>query len=231
MDPTGEGLHNFLPYLAGEESDDPYVCFHVCRLQSDGMTEEEKALPRFTRKNLMTLSNWAEWDDAHDRQLDAHHAAGTFGAPVIRPGRRPDGRRLNFRVVWTNIVKAGGTRKSRSCLDGSVRAAPGLRQSTQTYSSCIEHCCQRLFFALATRTNKIVTYADTENAFDPMMFVIATINCSMACCSHHIAACFIIAIGAIKVIRMWIATLFSVVTLSYSFLLTALPHQKSSTSF
>jgi hypothetical protein len=166
MDPTGDGLHNFLPFLAGEDTADPYVCFQVCRLQSDGMTEEEKALPRFTRKNLMTLLSWAEWDEAHDRQLDARHAAGTFGAPVLRPGRRPDGRRPNvFRVVWTNIVKPGGKRKSRSCLDGSARAAPGLRESTQTYSSCIEHCCQRLFFSLVARTNKLVTYADTENAF------------------------------------------------------------------
>jgi hypothetical protein len=114
----------------------------------------------------MTLSNWAEWDEAHDRQLDANYAAGTFGAPVPRPGCRPDGRRPNiFRVVWTNVVKAGGTRKSRSCLDGSARAAPGLRESTQTYSSCIEHCCQRLFFSLVARTNKIVTFADTTNAF------------------------------------------------------------------
>jgi hypothetical protein len=67
--------------------------------------------------------------------------------------------------VWTNIIKPGGKQKSCSCLDGSARAAPGLRKSTQTYSSCIEHCCQRLLFALVARSNKIVTYANTTNAF------------------------------------------------------------------
>jgi hypothetical protein len=85
FDPTGDGLQNLLPSIHGVDTDDPYVSFHVCRLQSDGMTEEEKALPCFTRKNLMKLSNWAEWDEAHNRQLDAHHAAGTFGAPVPCP--------------------------------------------------------------------------------------------------------------------------------------------------
>jgi Reverse transcriptase (RNA-dependent DNA polymerase) len=165
-DPTDEGLDQFIPILVDATTPDPYVQFRVCRLQSDGMTPEERALPKFTRKALKTLPNWADWDEAHDRQLDAHHAAGTLGAPVPRPGQRPDGSRPNvFRTVWTNIIKTDGIRKSRSCLDGSVRAAPQLRQSTQTYSSCIEHPCQRLFFALAASTGKIITYADTANAF------------------------------------------------------------------
>jgi phage tail protein X len=66
---------------------------------------------------------------------------------------------------------------------------------------------------------------------DPTMFIITAINRSMARCSHHIDSCFIITIGVIKVIRIWIATSFNIVTLSHSFCLTAHGHQKSSTSF
>jgi hypothetical protein len=34
-----------------------------------------------------------------------------------------------------------------------------------TYASCIEQPCQRLFFAIATSQNIVVTFADMTNAF------------------------------------------------------------------
>ena len=54
------------------------------RLQNEHMTEEEKKLTSFTRKNLMRLANWSDWQKADDKQLDAHYNAGAIGKAVPR---------------------------------------------------------------------------------------------------------------------------------------------------
>jgi hypothetical protein len=44
------------------------------RLQVSHMTDEEKQLTSFTRRNVMKLKNWKDWRDADDLQLDQHFA-------------------------------------------------------------------------------------------------------------------------------------------------------------
>jgi hypothetical protein len=140
--------------------------FPIHRLETSGMTDEEKALKSFTRRALKNLDNWKEWDEAFDTQLDQHHEAGTFLEPIPRPTVSPSGGIPQIlRIVWSNLVKSDGRRKCRACLDGSKRSAPQLRNYGRTYASCIEQPCQRLFFAIAASQNKIVTFADTTNAF------------------------------------------------------------------
>jgi hypothetical protein len=41
----------------------------ICRLQTDGMTPEERAWPKLTRHHLKKLPNWPTWDEAFDAQL------------------------------------------------------------------------------------------------------------------------------------------------------------------
>ena len=62
-------------------------------------------------------------------------------------------------------MKVDGTRKARACLDGSKRSAPWLRNFAQTYASCIEMPCMRLFLSLSATLGYIITVADTSNAF------------------------------------------------------------------
>lgn len=137
----------------------------IHRLQTDCMIPEERLLQSFTRRNLQKLPNWSEWDAAFDAQLDAHFAAGALGLPVPRPPSTSDGPANVLRIQWSNVVKPNGKRKCRACIDGSKRAAPWLHQFAQTYASCIEQPCMRLFFALAATNGLIVTFADTANAF------------------------------------------------------------------
>jgi hypothetical protein len=137
----------------------------ISRLQTDCMTDEERKLTNFTRRNLQKLSNWSDWDAAFDAQLDAHFEAGALGLPVLRPPATPDGPANILRIQWSNVVKPNGKRKCRACIDGSRRAAPWLHQFAQTYASCIEQPCMRLFFALAAVYGLISTFADTANAF------------------------------------------------------------------
>ena len=111
------------------------------KLSNDHMTEEERALPSFTRRRLMQLSNWPEWQAADDKQLNQHFDAGTIGKAVPRPTKDPDKPSQVFRIHWARLVKSSGVRKSRACLDGSKRAAPWLRMMVQTYSSCVELPC------------------------------------------------------------------------------------------
>jgi len=62
-------------------------------------------------------------------------------------------------------MKVDGTRKARACLDGSKRAAPWLCDFGQTYASCVEMPCVRMFLALAVNLGCLVTVADTSNIF------------------------------------------------------------------
>jgi hypothetical protein len=137
----------------------------IQRLQTDCMIPEERLLKSFTRRNLMKLPNWPEWDAAFDAQLDAHFAAGALGMPVPRPPSTPGTPANVLRIQWSNVVKPNGKRKCRACIDGSRRAAPWLHQFAQTYASCIEQPCMRLFFALAAIHMLIITFGDTTNAF------------------------------------------------------------------
>jgi hypothetical protein len=137
----------------------------IARLQTQGMTDEERALKSFTRRHLRRLSNWPDWDAAHDAQLDAHYLSGAFADPVHLSTLPPEVRKQLLRIQWSNIVKPSGKRKARACIDGSKRAAPWLHHMAHTYSSCIEQPCMRLFFAINARLGYTVTFGDTTNAF------------------------------------------------------------------
>ena len=91
------------------------------------MTPEERALKKFTRKNLRQLPNWSSWDSAFDKQWSNHHEAGAIGLPVPRPPPDPDGTPPNVLCIqWNNLVKPDGACLCRACIDGSKRAAPWL---------------------------------------------------------------------------------------------------------
>ena len=135
------------------------------QLANDHMTPEERELPSFTRKNLMKLPNWDQWQAADDLQLDTHFKAGTIGHPVPRPPKDPLKPSQVFRLHWARLVKSSGVRKSRACLDGSKRAAPWLRMLVQTYSSCVDLACLRAFIALAVNRGYYICFGDVENAY------------------------------------------------------------------
>ena len=69
------------------------------------MTDQEKELERFTRRSLKTLSNWNEWNDAYNQQLDNHAKAGVFGKPIERKDLPPKQQRQICQLQWTNVVK------------------------------------------------------------------------------------------------------------------------------
>ena len=85
-------------------------------------TEEELALPSYTRRRLKGLPTWNLWQDAFDEQLDAHARTQTFLEPVDPP---PDA--IILRPHWANVIKTCGRRKCRLCADGSRRAASPRR--------------------------------------------------------------------------------------------------------
>ena len=135
------------------------------KLSNDHMTPEERELKSFTRRNLMKLPNWDQWQAADDLQLDTHFKAGTIGHPVPRPLKDPTSPSQVFRLHWARVVKSTGVRKSRACLDGSKRAAPWLRMLVQTYSSCVDLACLRAFIALAVNRGYYISFGDVENAY------------------------------------------------------------------
>jgi hypothetical protein len=123
-------LNDWLP----EEYKDPLVNW----LEASGMTDKEMGLKSFARHTLKKLANWDKWDAAFGTQLDQHHEAGTFLAPILHPMVSPSGGAPQIlQIVWSNLVKPDGRRKCWACLDGLKRLAPQLHNYRRTYASCI----------------------------------------------------------------------------------------------
>jgi hypothetical protein len=140
----------------------------VSRLVTTPMTDAERSLPKLTRHQLKKqLDNWPIWDAAFDKQLDSHHRDGALGPPILIADliRLHGSRPPLLRFHWTNVVKTDGTRKARSCIDGSRKAAPWLREDTNTYASCVEQPAMKLFFSLCALCCLIATFGDSDNAY------------------------------------------------------------------
>ena len=121
-------------------------------------TSEEQSLGSFTRRKLRRLPNWKEWQDAEFKQLDSMAKQEMYGPPVSAPRDA-----IVLRQHWNYAIKGDGTRKARNCCDGSPRAAPQLKLAN-TYSSCIEQPCMRLFFALCAHEGFTSLKVDATNA-------------------------------------------------------------------
>ena len=122
-------------------------------------TSEEQSLGSFTRRKLRRLPNWKEWQDAEFKQLDSMAKQEMYGSPVSAPRDA-----IVLRQHWNYAIKGDGTRKARNCCDGSPRAAPQLKLAN-TYSSCIEQPCMRLFFALCAHEGFTSLKVDATNAY------------------------------------------------------------------
>ena len=85
-----------------------------------------------------------------------------FGEPVAAP---VDRNSIILCPHWQYHIKRCGTRRARLCCNGSKYAAPLLHELALTYSSCIEHPVQRLFFAIAANLNLKVYGGDAKDAF------------------------------------------------------------------
>jgi hypothetical protein len=122
-------------------------------------TAGEQALGSFTRRKLKGLSNWNEWQESEFKQLDSMAKQEMYGKPCLPPKDA-----IILRQHWNYSLKADGTRKARKCCDGSPRSAPQLKLAN-TYSSCIEQPCMRMFFALCAHEGFIALKVDATNAY------------------------------------------------------------------
>ena len=129
---------------------------------SKSTTAEEHALGFFTRKKLKTLATWDLWHAGETKQLDQFEQLQMFGEPILIDDKH---KPIVLRAHWQYNVKRDGTRRARLCCNGSKYAAPILHALALTYSSCVEHPVQRLFYALAARLNKKVYGGDAKDAY------------------------------------------------------------------
>ena len=146
-------------FASGLSDDDLSLLMHAISDKLPG-TVEEQSLGKFTRRKLRQLPTWPFWNDAECKQLDAMAKQGMYGDPIEAPAGA-----VVLRSHWTYSHKADGTRKARNCCDGSARAAPELHAAAQTYASCVEQPCMRLFFALSAALGLVVLSTDADNAY------------------------------------------------------------------
>ncbi len=153
-----------LPYGPDNADDDALDNDHVQLLlrslnTTTHGTTEEQSIGSFTRQKLRKLSNWNDWKAAEFKQLDSMAKQDMYGAPVLAPKDS-----IVLQQHWNYGIKGDGTRKARNCCDGSPRAAPQLKLAN-TYSSCVEQPCIRLFFALCTHEGFVSLKIDATNAY------------------------------------------------------------------
>ncbi|KAI2490688.1 Reverse transcriptase (RNA-dependent DNA polymerase) [Fragilaria crotonensis] len=158
--PRPEPFDNSLvfPGESGELDDDHVQLLLRSLNTTTHGTPAEQSLGSFTRRKLRRLPNWKEWQDAEFKQLDSMAKQEMYGAPVVAPKDA-----IVLRQHWNYAIKGDGTRKARNCCDGSPRS-PQLKLAN-TYSSCIEQPCMRLFFALCAHEGYISLKVDATNAY------------------------------------------------------------------
>jgi hypothetical protein len=143
-----------------DDTDDDHVQLWLRSLNTTTHgTTEEQSLGSFTRRKLRNLSNWNEWETAEFKQLDSMAKQEMYGVPVLAPKGS-----IVLRQHWNYSIKSDGTRKARNCCDGSPRAAPQLKLAN-TYSSCIEQPCMRLYFSLCAFEGFTSLMVDATNAY------------------------------------------------------------------
>ncbi len=143
-----------------DDTDDDHVQLWLRSLNTTTHgTTEEQSLGSFTRRKLRNLPNWNEWETAEFKQLDSMAKQEMYGAPVPAPKDA-----IVLRQHWNYSIKSDGTRKARNCCDGSPRAAPQLKLAN-TYSSCIEQPCMRLYFSLCAFEGFTSLMVDATNAY------------------------------------------------------------------
>ena len=84
-----------------------------------------------------------------------------FGEPIAPP---IDRKMIILRPHWQYHIKRCGTRPARLCCNGSKYTAPLLHELALTYSLCVEHPIQQLFFAIAANLNLKVYRGDAKDA-------------------------------------------------------------------
>ena len=141
---------------------DEFILTVINAINSKATTPEEQAIGHFTRRKLKKLSTWNEWEAGERKQLDQFTDLQMFGEPIIPPN---DPRAIILRPHWQYHIKRDGTRRARQCCNGSKYAAPLLHAIAMTYSSCVEHPIQRLFFAIAANLNLKVYGGDAKDAY------------------------------------------------------------------
>jgi len=134
--------------------------FWASVLQSEAISPEERAPPRFSGRALKRLPTWDLWHKNELEQLDQMKALGMFGSPI----KLPEGGIL-MRFHWQCRIKVNGKRRFCLCCNGSPRAAPEVHSTTNTYASRLEHPVFRLFIALCTADNLTICGGDAKDAF------------------------------------------------------------------
>ena len=141
---------------------DELIMAVINAINSKATTPEEQAIGHFTRRKLKKLATWKEWEAGERKQLDQFADLQMFGDPILPPN---DPRTIILRPHWQYHIKRDGTRRARQCCNGSKYAAPLLHALAMTYSSCVEHPIQRLFFAIAAEKNLLVFGGDAKDAY------------------------------------------------------------------
>jgi hypothetical protein len=122
--------------------------FAIQAISSHELTPAEHALGSFTCCKLQKLDTWPLWQAGEHKQIDQFWTLGMYGPPC----RSPPGA-IVLCPHWNYKVKSNGSRRSRKCCDGSLRAVPHLHAILETYSSCIKMPIFHLQCALTAAQN------------------------------------------------------------------------------
>jgi hypothetical protein len=126
---------------------------------NDIPTVEEPKMQMFKLQQLLKRVDWPDWQQSKYKQLDQYHEQGMFSDPMEAP------RNANvLRMLWTYVLKADGTKKSRMVCNGNP-GEKGTITLGHTYANALDATSERIFWAIAAKHSMIVEGADVSNAF------------------------------------------------------------------
>jgi hypothetical protein len=94
--------------------------------------------------------------------LDKNDSYGMYGAPTSRRDVPQDAKVV--RPIWNYSQKGSGLHKARKCMNVKQLVRMGVKLSN-TYATCMEQHCMRLFCALAAYLGCLICDGDVVNAY------------------------------------------------------------------
>jgi hypothetical protein len=120
------------------------------------------AVTTYMRRTCLQGPYRQKWLDARNDMLHKNDSYGMYGIPIPRSAAPSNAKVV--RPIWNYSQKGSGVHKARKCMNGKQLVRMGVKFSN-TYASCMEQHCLRLFVAISAYLGSVISDGDVVNAY------------------------------------------------------------------
>jgi hypothetical protein len=166
--PNAKDQHSPLPQVALDQLRIVHHVIHGWDLNDPVMlvtaenTDTMAKGTHHTRRTCLKGPDKDKWMEAEFDMRDKNDSYGMYSTAVKR--RNVPSTAKIVRPIWNYSQKGNGVHKARKCMDGKQLVRMGVKFAN-TYASCMEQHCLRLFMAIAAYMGRIIEDGDVVNAY------------------------------------------------------------------